>query len=416
MDPHFIRKVDFWLGVPLCWIFSIILLPRRLLFSKRQAPAPPRSILFIKLIEQGATVLAVDALKQAAKLVGRENVHFLVFAQNSPIIEILDIVPPENIRRIKQTGLLTFAASSLRALWHLRRKKIDASVDMEFYSRASALFGVLAGCRMRVGLHRFSQEAPYRGRLMTHNVQYNPHLHTALAYRALVDTLSLDPCDQPMPKQAPESLSSTRQRLDPFLPGEVEKAKMSMLLRSLFGLEDKAAAVRPLVILNPNTSDMLPMRKWPDDRFVELGNKLLNAFPDIRIVLTGAPDEAESVAAIAAKFRSGRVASLAGMTTFRELLVLYCLSDVLVTNDSGPAHFSALTPIHCVVLFGPETPGLFGPLGNRATVLWAGLACSPCVNVYNHRFTVCRNNRCMQEISVGQVFEAVEVVLRKRIS
>ena len=44
----------------------------------------------------------------------------------------------------------------------------------------------------------------------------------------------------------------------------------------------------------------------------------------------------------------------------RELLTLYTLADVLVTNDSGPAHFASLTPVHTVVLFGPETPLLFG--------------------------------------------------------
>jgi ADP-heptose:LPS heptosyltransferase len=31
--------------------------------------------------------------------------------------------------------------------------------------------------------------------------------------------------------------------------------------------------------------------------------------------------------------------------TLRDLLVLYTLADVLVTNDSGPGHFSSLTPI-----------------------------------------------------------------------
>jgi len=89
------------------------------------------------------------------------------------------------------------------------------------------------------------------------------------------------------------------------------------------------------------------------------------------------------------------------------LLVLYTLADVLVTNDSGPAHFATLTPIRVVTLFGPETPALFAARTPRNSVLWAGIACSPCVSAYNNRQSACRNNLCMQAITVEQVFAQV---------
>ena len=66
-----------------------------------------------------------------------------------------------------------------------------------------------------------------------------------------------------------------------------------------------------------------------------------------------------------------------------------------------------MTQIHVVTLFGPETPALFATRSSNATVLWAGIACSPCVNAYNNRQSVCRNNLCMQAITVDQVFEKV---------
>jgi ADP-heptose:LPS heptosyltransferase len=91
----------------------------------------------------------------------------------------------------------------------------------------------------------------------------------------------------------------------------------------------------------------------------------------------------------------------------RELLTLYSMADVLVTNDSGPGHFASLTPVHAVVMFGPETPRLFGPLAASTTVIWKELACSPCVSVFNHRLSPCRNNVCMQLITVDEVFDAV---------
>jgi ADP-heptose:LPS heptosyltransferase len=87
--------------------------------------------------------------------------------------------------------------------------------------------------------------------------------------------------------------------------------------------------------------------------------------------------------------------------------VLYTRSEILVTNDSGPAHFASMTPIHVVTLFGPETPALFAARSPNAIALWAGIACSPCVNAYNNRQSVCRNNLCMQAITVNDVFKEV---------
>jgi ADP-heptose:LPS heptosyltransferase len=100
----------------------------------------------------------------------------------------------------------------------------------------------------------------------------------------------------------------------------------------------------------------------------------------------------------------------------RELLVLYTLADVLVTNDSGPGHFASMTNIHSIVLYGPETPKLFGAISGRFHILYARLACSPCVNVFNHRFSPCKNNLCMQSISVDEVFKMVQKCLRAAYS
>jgi len=62
-------------------------------------------------------------------------------------------------------------------------------------------------------------------------------------------------------------------------------------------------------------------------------------------------------------------------------------------------------------LFGPETPALYGSLGNSISIT-ANLACSPCVSAANHRKTPCHNNVCMQAISVSQVMEKVEFQLQ----
>lgn len=90
---------------------------------------------------------------------------------------------------------------------------------------------------------------------------------------------------------------------------------------------------------------------------------------------------------------------------------LLSLAHVLVTADSGPAHFASLTSIKNIVLFGPETPLLYGPLGQNTSCLFAGLACSPCLSAYNHRKTSCTDPKCMKAITVEEVFDTVLVSL-----
>jgi len=406
MTPETIRIIDRWAGWLICACLTLWRRSLGFLFPEATSGGPVKSVLFVKLIEQGATVLAADAIARAAEKAGRNNLYFCVFEENRPILDILDLLPPENIYTLRRGNFLQFLGDTLRFLSVIRGKRIDAAVDMEFFARASAILTYLTGARRRVGLHRFTGELPYRGDLMTHRVSYNPYLHAAVAYRQLVDALEEDDDELPMSKSVPSPL--------PDPPRFVPTAEEKRAIRDLLGAGTEADGQGPIVLLNPNASDMLPLRKWPLERFAELGGEILRRYPQARLVVTGAPSEAGSAEALCREIGSERVKSLAGRTSMRGLITLYTLADLLVTNDSGPAHFASLTDIDTVVLYGPETPRLFGPLGGRARIVYTKLACSPCVSVFNHRFSLCRNNRCMQAISVPEVFREVEKCLELR--
>jgi ADP-heptose:LPS heptosyltransferase len=410
MNPQRVLKVDRWFGRPICWALTVV---RRVItplvgWGREQTPGvPPKKILFIKMIEQGATVLAYAALRRAVEMVGRENVYFWVFEENRPILDLLEIIPGENVLVIRTKRMWVFGLDILRTLWRIRRLGIDATVDMEFFSRAPAILAWLTGARRRVGLHRFTSEAPYRGDLLTHRVQYNPYIHTAGTYHLLVEALLADPREVPLMKQVPPTVDL---RPAQFQAREEEREKVAALVTKLA----PAYGDGPLLLLNSNASDLMPLRKWPTERFVELARRLLEWDASATIVFTGGPSEASAAEKVVREISSRRVVSMAGKTTLRELLVLFTLADVLVTNDSGPGHFASLTGIDAVVLFGPETPALYGPVGPHTHVVTAGLACSPCVNVLNHRFSPCGDNRCMQMIGVEQVYQTVVGVVAER--
>jgi len=400
-----IRFLDYWLGIPACGFLSLLRAIRRSLGGDqpRQGEGGPQRILFLKFIEQGATVLAQDAIHRATQAVGRDNLYFAVFESNRAILDVLGTVPAVNIISIRDQRLTTFVGDFVKAAATVRRKRIDTVIDMEFFSRASAIFTFLTGAAIRVGLHRFTGELPYRGDLMTHRVQYLPHLHISLQYSVLVEAAFHDPRELPMLKVPLSQIGLTPSPPPRFVPDPIEIQRM----RERIGLGN----AQPIIILNPNASDLLPLRKWQTEKFKALAERILASYPSALIVLTGAPSEREAADRLCREMGSARVVSMAGQTSLRELLTLYSVADVLVTNDSGPGHFSALTPIRAIVLFGPETPRLFGPLPPASTVIWKELACSPCVSVFNHRLSPCTNNLCMQSISVDEVFDAVRAAV-----
>ncbi len=397
MNPQSIRKIDYWLGRPICFLLTFFRA------SASAAIAKPKKIVFLKFIEQGATVLACSAIKRATEIVGKENVYFCVFENNRPILDILGVIPQKNIITLSDKSLFDFILDSFSALRKIKRENIDTVIDMEFFSRASAIFSYLSGARIRAGLHRFTSELPYRGDLMTHRLQYNPYLHTSDFYRSLVESTLQDPSEVPMMK-VPKTGSAPL--LPSFIPSDTEKKAVLEKINVPFGAEKKKT-----VILNPNASDLLPLRKWESEKFIALGKRILSENENARLIISGAPSEQKEAEEICRQIGSEKAVSFAGKTTLRELLTLYTVSDILVTNDSGPGHFSSLTGITTIILFGPETPKLFGPLSPNAHVIWKDLACSPCVNVFNHRFSPCNNNLCMKTITVEEVYAAVKKYL-----
>ncbi len=404
MQVNSMRMLDRWAGVPI----SVVLTGFRKLGDvfRRDADEDPKRIVIIKLVEQGATVIAAPAIQRAVEMVGRDNVFFAVFEENRPILDLLDLIPANNVLAIRDTGLFAIAFDTLRTIVRLRRERVDTAVDFEFFSRFSGALTYLSGARRRVGFHSYAGEAGYRGDLMTHRVVYNIRLHASETYRMLIEAITVKGRQLPtLGFTLPEKPQDVGLRAD----RRGHRASAGHAGRAL------CRRLRPrLVLINANAGDLLPIRRWANERYVELAKRLLAYDADLCIALTGAPGEQAGAEALAREMSSERCVSVAGYTTLTELFALYSLSEVMVTNDSGPAHYATLTSIDVVTLFGPESPEVFGARSERSHLLWAGLACSPCVNAFNQRVTTCTNNLCMQATSVDVVFEEMTSVLQRR--
>src|SRR6202007_2209707 len=100
LDTRKLQIIDRLVGVPLCASLTLV----RRLTGGRFVPERvevPRKVLFVKLAEQGSTVLAYPAISRAIQLVGRENVFFLVFEENRFILDAMGLIPPDNVITIR---------------------------------------------------------------------------------------------------------------------------------------------------------------------------------------------------------------------------------------------------------------------------------------------------------------------------
>ena len=404
------RAIDHWVGVPLCAIASpIVALIDGIKNIFSRGPEQPKKLLFIELSEMGSAIL-VDPAMRNAQARGAE-LFFLIFKSNRASLTLLNTVKPENIFTIDSSSLGGLIKDTLRFLVLARTHRIDTVIDLELFSRFTALLTGLCGARRRVGYHIFHGEGLWRGFMLTRKVHYNPHIHITKNFLSLIHAAFAKEIEVPFSKI---HISDSEVKLEQAI------INPDVLKKVLARIEKKASEAGipftygkdRLILINPNASDLLPQRRWAQQRFSELIQAVNQRYPNDLILITGSPAEFVYVDKVRSVANVKNALNFAGQVSFAELPPLYTLSDVMVTNDSGPGHFSAVTPLRTVVLFGPETPALYGSVGNSIAIT-ANLACSPCVSAANHRKTPCHDNVCMQAISVTQVLDKVTVQLQE---
>lgn len=395
MNIELQRKIDRWLGVFLCRILS--LWPRR----PALLPQKPHALVVMLLSEMGSLVLATPMLTQLRTSYPNTNLYVLVFAKNREVLDLLVVIPPINVLTIRDTSAATLAWDCLRIIWQLRSIKPAAVIDCELFARISSILARLSGAPIQVGFHRHKQEGLYRGDFINRPVLYNPYLHMTQQYLNLANSLS--PTGRPGTKNIITAALPTAPRIAFSVP-EIDDF-FAQLYQQYPMLQQ-----RRIVLLYPS-GGILPIRAWPLQAYLEVATTLIN--DGLVVGIIGLRSDQTLAAALTQQCASPWCINLAGYTKgVRELLLLFQRTALLITNDGGPGQFAALTTMPTIVLFGPETPVLYGTLSNTAYCFFAQLACSPCLTAYNHRNTPCDgDNRCLKAITVNDVLIQAKAML-----
>jgi len=393
------RWLDRVVGPPLCWLLTLLHRLRR----ADDRPRDVRRIVVILLSEMGAVVLARPMFDRLRDRYPSAALFVLCSEQNRAALDLLEVVPPEQVITVRTGSIAALAADGVRAVRRMRALHLDAVLDLELFARVSAIFAGLSGARIRVGFHRHTQEGLYRGDFINRPVLYNPYRHIASQFVTLAD--AIDSTTTPRGKRLSDDTPT-------IAPIRLERGELERV-RDRLHRTHPAIAGRALVFLSPGAG-LIPVRAWPVASFGRVANELTTR--GFAVAIVGLAADRALAASIQRECPAQFCIDLTGYTSsVRELTVLLHLGVLLITNDSGPGHFASLTPVPAIVLFGPETPALYGSLSSRAVNLHKPLSCSPCLTAYNHRRSPCDgDNVCLKSISPEEVLAVANDLLAAR--
>jgi heptosyltransferase-2 len=269
-----------------------------------------------------------------------------------------------------------------------KRRKFDLAVLFQNAFEA-ALIPFLAGVPLRLGYATESRQA-----LLTHPLplpEWRSSRHEVFYYLYLVTALE-------------QMLfgSSTVCEAEPDASiqiSETRKAGAAELLRAYGVSEDDA-----VVAICPGSINSRAKR-WPADAYAALADRLIDT--KRRVLLIGSKEEMDVSQDVTRRMRQQPIV-LTGKTTLDQLTAVLDRADLIVTNDTGPAHIGAALGRPTIVIFGPTNPLTTRPFAPEAIVLRHPPECAPCM------LRDCPiDHRCMTAITVEEVFEQSQALLKR---
>lgn len=269
-----------------------------------------------------------------------------------------------------------------------KRRGFDLAVLFQNAFEA-ALIPFLAGIPLRFGYATESRQA-----LLTHPLplpEWRDSRHEVFYYLYLITALEQMLFGHSTVCEAEPDAS--------IQVSEARKQEAAELLRG-FGVTEEDA----VVAICPGSINSRAKR-WPAEAYASLADRLIES--KRRVLLIGSKDETDVSEDVTRRMRQQPVV-LTGKTTLDQITAVLDRADLIVTNDTGPAHIGAALGRPTIVIFGPTNPLTTRPFVPEATVLRHPPDCAPCM------LRDCPiDHRCMTAITVDEVFEQSQTLLKR---
>jgi len=338
-----------------------------------------RNILIIQTAFLGDVILTTPLVKATRVLFPEAKISFLLIPQTKEIL--LHNPHVGQILVYDKKG----DEKKSKDFLHLTKKVIKEKFDLALIphrSLRSALLAYLTKIPERIGFDR--SEGSF---LFTKKVKYNPSIHEIERNLSLLNSLNFKPVNIELLDTAPE-----------LFPSEKDTLLVKRFLKDS-GIDEKER----IVAIAPGS--VWQTKRWLAQRFAEAADLLVEK-EKAKIIFVGSEEDKELCDRIAEMMKhKPKVA--AGKMTVLQSAVLFSKSKALLSNDSAPVHIASATKTPTVVIFGSTTPDFgFGPYGNDNTIIQKKLYCRPC-GIHGRKKCPEKHFRCMKEITVEEVFQAV---------
>ena len=330
----------------------------------------------------GDSVMSVPALRALRRVLPDANITLATRPGAKGIFFEADFI--DDVLVYNRKG----AFSVIPQVREWRRRQFDLAVLFQNAFEA-ALIPFLAGVPVRLGYATESRQA-----LLTHPLavpDWRSSRHEVFYYLYLVTALE---------QMLFGSSSICEAEPDASIQiSEKRKDEARGLLRAHGILEEN-----PVVAICPGSINSRAKR-WPAEAYAALADRLIES--QRQVLLIGSQEEAEVSKDVMNRMRH-RPIVLTGKTSLDEITAVLASVDLIVTNDTGPAHIGAALGRPTIVIFGPTNPLTTRPFSPEAEILRHPPECAPCM------LRDCPiDHRCMTAITVDEVFERSHALLKR---
>jgi len=171
--------------------------------------------------------------------------------------------------------------------------------------------------------------------------------------------------------------------------------------------EEGIKSTDKLLAIHPGAS--CPSKIWPNLRFAEVADKLIDKY-GFKVLILAGPKDVQKAEAVVKNMRHSAI-NLAGRTSVSQLASILRRCMLFISNDSGPVHVSSAVGTPAISLFGRAQRGLgpkrWGPLGAKDRFLHKEVGCIECL-AHNCK----KEFACLKAITVDDVLNTVDLMLK----
>jgi lipopolysaccharide heptosyltransferase II len=337
----------------------------------------PKNILIVRTDRIGDVVLSIPLAGIIKKHFPECNVTFLVknytkdIAENHPYIEEVILLKEEN-------GMIPVLSN----VNNLKNRSFDASIIV-YPTFITSLIIFLSRIKLRVGSgyrwysflfnKKVFEHRKYAGK---HELEFNVNLLKAFGIE--------------------ENISTDNVKFDI----QVNEKSLDKVRKAL--VDSGVDLKKKIITVHPGSGGSAV--DLPIEKFSQLVQNL-TSFKNINIIITGDVSEKKICNIVAGNTKA---VNLSGKVTLSEIISLISLTNVFISNSTGPIHIAAALGKD-VIGFYPKilacSPTRWGPYSNNKVVFTPEIECENCTREQ------CEMLNCMNSINIDNVIREVEKLI-----